>query len=152
MKTVKVIRVSYAKMYEFLNNRFCAAPICRPNCLNGGTCIFHNICQCQKDFRGPQCQYRTDRCSIKKTSFNGGFRCRGNEAELSCTLSCPEGIEYEFPPAAEYVCKYSTGTFTPARIPNCVFGKTWSDVERCVLTDNQCISGEGVEVIRHSSS
>lgn len=97
---------------------------CTPHCQNGGTCIFHNLCQCPKNFRGPQCQYSVDRCSLKNTAFNGGFRCQGSATELECILNCPDGVDYEFPPASSYTCKYETGRFTPAPIPKCLFGKT----------------------------
>lgn len=99
-------------------------PTCNQPCQNGGSCIFQNLCQCPKTFRGPQCQYSVDRCSIKNTGFNGGFRCSGSASEMVCTISCPEGIDYEFPPADKYSCKFSTGVFTPARIPKCIYGES----------------------------
>jgi len=98
-------------------------PTCSPNCMNGGVCIFHNLCQCPTNFRGPQCQYSVDRCSIKRTGFNGGFRCTGSVAETTCTIYCPEGTDYEFSPASVYTCKYETGRFSPSTIPKCVFGE-----------------------------
>jgi len=106
---------------------------CTPSCQNGGVCMFHNLCQCPKNFRGPQCQYSVDRCSLKNTEFNGGFRCQGSATELVCNLNCPDGVEYEFPPASAYTCKYETGRFTPTPIPKCIFG-------------------EGVEIVRRISS
>lgn len=30
---------------------------CSPPCLNGGSCLSYNVCQCPQEFRGPQCQY-----------------------------------------------------------------------------------------------
>lgn len=96
---------------------------CNPRCMNGGSCIFHNLCQCPKSFRGPQCQYSADRCSITRTGFNGGYRCNGSDAETSCTIYCPEGSDYEFTPAKVYRCKYETGRFTPS-IPKCVAGNS----------------------------
>lgn len=102
---------------------------CNPSCMNGGICIFHNLCQCPQTFRGPQCQYSSERCSIKRTGFNGGFRCTGSVAEMSCTIYCPEGTDYEFSPASVYTCKYETGRFMPSTLP-------------------KCVAGEGVEIVR----
>ena len=96
---------------------------CHPPCANGGTCVFHNLCQCTKMFRGPSCQYSVERCSIKKTGINGGYKCSGSLSEMSCTIWCPDGIDFEFPPSPAYTCKYETGLFTPSRIPKCVFGQ-----------------------------
>jgi len=96
---------------------------CTPNCMNGGVCIFHNLCQCPTNFRGPRCQYSVERCSIKRTGFNGGFRCTGSAAETSCTIYCPEGTDYEFSPASVYTCKYETGRFSPSPIPKCILGE-----------------------------
>lgn len=42
---------------------------------------------------------------------------------MSCTLSCPDGIKFDSPPAAAYTCKFDTGKFTPAKIPKCVYGE-----------------------------
>lgn len=106
--------------------------------MNGGSCVFHNMCQCSRDFRGAHCQYSVDRCSIKNTNFNGGFRCSGSASEMSCTLNCPDGIDFEFPPATAYVCKFKTGKFTPERIPQCVYGKEAStnyvELLLCILS------------------
>lgn len=102
---------------------FILEPTCNPSCANGGSCIYHNMCQCPKNFRGPQCQYSVDRCSMRNTKFNGGFRCSGTETENTCTLNCPAGIDFEFPPAPAYKCKYETGVFTPSPMPNCAVGK-----------------------------
>lgn len=122
---------STPQLQGFPTNPF--KPTCNPKCANGGSCVFLNMCQCTKNFRGPQCQYSVDRCSLKNTEFNGGFRCSGSATELSCILICPDGVDYEFPPASVYVCNYETGRFSPSPIPKCVFG-------------------EGVEVIRRITS
>jgi len=37
----------------------------------------------------------------------------------SCTLKCPAGVEFEFPPVKNYVCTYDKGIFEPQPIPQC---------------------------------
>ncbi len=96
---------------------------CNPSCRNGGSCIFRDMCQCTKDFVGPQCQYSVDRCAAQKLGFNGAIRCSGSSLEMRCTLSCPPGVQFDSPPAAAYTCKYETATFVPARVPRCVYGE-----------------------------
>lgn len=115
----KIITFPLIKLTK-LDDNFVAS--CNPSCRNGGSCIFHNLCQCPKNFRGPQCQYSVERCSITRTGFNGGYRCTGSVAETSCTIYCPEGTDYEFSPATMYSCKYETGRFIPSTIPKCIAG------------------------------
>ncbi|KAK2585761.1 hypothetical protein KPH14_010370 [Odynerus spinipes] len=93
--------------------------ICNPPCQNGGNCLPKNICQCPQEYRGPQCQYSMDVCNTEKLGFNGGIYCTSSENINSCTLNCPLGVEFEFPPAAVYTCNYDTGIFLPQPIPQC---------------------------------
>ncbi|XP_025836285.1 hemocytin [Agrilus planipennis] len=97
-------------------------PICSPPCQNGGNCLSFNVCQCPQEYRGPQCQYRADACTSTKLQFNGGYNCSITGEFFSCVLSCPEGVDFEFPPASIYTCSYDTGTFVPFPIPQCVYG------------------------------
>ncbi|CAD7081728.1 unnamed protein product [Hermetia illucens] len=98
-------------------------PTCEPPCENGGNCLGHNVCECINDFKGPQCQYSVDRCSPKKMLFNGGYNCHGDNFVLTCQLYCPSNIDFEFPPATLYTCKFSKGYFEPRNIPQCVYGE-----------------------------
>ena len=34
-------------------------PVCKPRCSNGGRCVSHHRCQCQKGYKGAWCQNRT---------------------------------------------------------------------------------------------
>ncbi|ERL85336.1 hypothetical protein D910_02756 [Dendroctonus ponderosae] len=94
---------------------------CVPPCLNGGSCLSYNVCQCPQDFRGPQCQYSASVCSAKNMQFNGGYNCSGDMDSFSCAIFCPEGIAFEFVPEAKYTCFYSTGQFFPSPQPQCIF-------------------------------
>lgn len=96
---------------------------CDPQCQNGGKCISYNVCQCSKEFRGKYCQWNIERCSPKKLLFNGSYKCSGNADSLSCSLSCPNGIEFEFKPAEVYTCRYDIGEFSPRQVPKCIFGE-----------------------------
>ena len=99
------------------------AATCNPPCMNGGNCLSLNVCQCTKDFRGPQCQWGTERCETSKLNFNGGFSCSGSSDTLSCKLSCPKSVKFEFEPAEIYTCSYATAEFSPKKVPRCVFRK-----------------------------
>lgn len=55
--------------------------------------------------------------------FNGGFFCSSVDDSYSCTLNCPAGIEFEFPPATAYICSYDTGVFYPQPIPQCKYSE-----------------------------
>ncbi|XP_046389468.1 hemocytin isoform X2 [Ischnura elegans] len=96
--------------------------VCHPPCQNGGICLSYNMCQCPEDFRGPQCQYDASSCNAQKLQFNGAYNCTGSGMSFSCSISCPVGIEFEFPPAAIYTCSYETGLFSPSPIPQCKLG------------------------------
>lgn len=109
-------------VFRSLNLSFLTAT-CNPTCKNGGTCAGQNTCHCDEGFVGAECQYSTDRCSPHHTGFNGGFKCSGTQIGLTCTISCPPEIDFEFPPAKDYTCDFATGTFKPAKIPKCVFGR-----------------------------
>ncbi|XP_043259225.1 hemocytin isoform X1 [Colletes gigas] len=98
-------------------------PVCNPPCQNGGNCLPSNLCQCPQAYRGPQCQYSADACKGEKMGFNGGFYCTSVGDSSSCTLNCPEGVEFEFPPATAYTCFYETGVFEPQPIPQCKYSK-----------------------------
>lgn len=97
--------------------------ICLSECMNGGSCVSPNVCQCAKEFRGPQCQYSVENCSPKKISFNGGYNCTGSSEAFSCKLYCPKNVNFEFEPASVYTCKYSEGEFNPKNVPKCLYGK-----------------------------
>lgn len=117
----------------FLRNNFIFIPaVCRPACQHGGTCIYHNTCQCPQNFAGAQCQHSIERCAPTKIGFNGGVRCTGTSTGMSCILHCPEGIRFDSPPAAAYKCSFDKGVFTPSNVPRCVYD-------------------EGVEVIQRSA-
>lgn len=65
----------------------------------------------------------TDACSARKLGFNGGYNCSGSFDSFSCSLSCPEGVPFEFTPAPVYTCTYDVGIFQPLPIPQCVYGQ-----------------------------
>lgn len=96
---------------------------CTPPCQNEGKCLSYNVCECEKDFRGKQCQYNVEVCSPKKLNFNGAYNCSGDNEAFRCSISCPEGVEFTSLPANEYVCEYENGYFTPTLIPNCNFSE-----------------------------
>ncbi|XP_053978189.1 hemocytin [Hylaeus volcanicus] len=98
-------------------------PVCDPPCQNGGNCLPSNFCQCPQAYRGPQCQYSADACSGEKMGFNGGFYCSSDGDSYSCTLNCPVGVEFEFPPVTTYKCLYETGVFEPQPIPQCKYSE-----------------------------
>ena len=58
--------------------------------------------------------------------FNGGFSCSGTADTLSCKLSCPKNVNFEFQPAEIYTCSYATGEFLPSKVPRCVYGNIFS--------------------------
>ncbi|KAJ8945046.1 hypothetical protein NQ318_019042 [Aromia moschata] len=60
----------------------------------------------------------------KKLPVNGGYKCSGDGESVSCSISCPEGIQFEFQPEPFYTCHFSTGIFLPAHIPQCVYPDT----------------------------
>ncbi|KAI5641725.1 von willebrand factor type D domain-containing protein [Phthorimaea operculella] len=96
-------------------------PQCNPPCQNAGVCLAVDTCQCPAEFRGPQCQYATSVCDVRKLSFNGGYKCFGDGDSFSCTLNCPAGVAFSSPPADLYTCTYATGIFQPQPIPHCVY-------------------------------
>ncbi|CAK1545090.1 unnamed protein product [Leptosia nina] len=98
-------------------------PECDPPCVNGGVCLAVNTCQCPTEYKGPQCQYASNVCDVRKLAFNGGYNCMGDGEKFSCKLSCPAGASFSVPPAETYECLYSTGIFEPQPIPHCVFNE-----------------------------
>ncbi|RZF44969.1 hypothetical protein LSTR_LSTR001930 [Laodelphax striatellus] len=99
-------------------------PVCSPPCLNGGSCMSNNLCQCPQQYRGSQCQYSVDVCDARKLNFNGNYNCSGTGDYFSCSLTCPLGMSFASNAAIGqvYTCDYSTGSFTPSVVPQCVFG------------------------------
>ncbi|KAF5285691.1 hypothetical protein FQR65_LT13076 [Abscondita terminalis] len=126
-------------------------PVCDPPCENGGICMSFNVCQCPKEFRGPQCQYSASVCKAQKLNFNGGYNCSGNGDIFQCSLMCPEGIEFEFPPANAYVCSYAEGKFLPEPIPQCVFEDNMNVITMKSKEHSYRISGikTGIKTFRH---
>ncbi|XP_059615285.1 hemocytin [Phlebotomus argentipes] len=96
-------------------------PVCIPRCRNGGNCLSFNVCQCPPEFRGPQCQYSVENCAPKKLKFNGGYNCSGTGDTITCTLYCPQGVEFDQQPAPQYTCSYASGVFSPSFVPKCIF-------------------------------
>ncbi|KAG5886861.1 hypothetical protein JTB14_017666 [Gonioctena quinquepunctata] len=107
------------------NERWASLPncmaTCTPPCQNGGNCLSFNVCQCPQDYRGPQCQYTQNACSVKKLPTNGGYNCTGDLDSYSCSINCPDGINFEFPPAPVYRCEFSMGVFLPSPLPKCLY-------------------------------
>ncbi|XP_063867870.1 uncharacterized protein LOC135104399 [Scylla paramamosain] len=94
-------------------------PICDPACLNGGSCIAPDLCQCLEDYRGDYCQYPISNCDPKKMGFNGGHNCSGKDMVFGCQLWCPPPVQFEFPAAELYSCDYATSIWSPSPIPMC---------------------------------
>eukprot|EP00094_Tigriopus_californicus_P010405 TCALIF_10037-PA protein Name:"Similar to SSPO SCO-spondin (Homo sapiens)" AED:0.11 eAED:0.13 QI:68/0.47/0.38/0.83/0.58/0.61/18/0/1151 len=97
-------------------------PICDPPCKNGGFCLSYNQCQCPEDSKGLQCQYRASNCKPELMEFNGGYNCTGTQTSFTCVVYCPNGIDFEHPPAPVYTCDYASGTFEPMPVPDCDYG------------------------------
>lgn len=118
----------------------------------------HNVCQCEKDFRGKQCQYNIDVCSPKKMNFNGAYSCSGDSEIFRCKLTCPDGIAFLSEPASEYVCQYEQGYFMPTTIPQCNFSAgmeivrgaelshSFNTIDRTIL--NSSTAGKRIKKIR----
>nr|CAD7397465.1 unnamed protein product [Timema cristinae] len=117
-------------------------PVCEPACENGGVCLSLDVCQCPQEFRGAQCQYLKDVCTPSKLNFNGGYSCTDSVDTFTCSVSCPNRMTFEQPPAAIYTCHYSTGVFTPT-VPQCILMD--SDVEMLPI-------GGLSQIISHSSN
>jgi len=41
--------------------------------------------------------------------------------KLECTISCPEGVDFDVDPEDNYVCDYSGNGFQPRPLPKCLF-------------------------------
>lgn len=108
---------------RYYNKNLLFLAVCTPSCENGGHCLSHNVCQCPPTFRGPSCQYSVDVCTPKRMQFNGAYNCSGDNNHIACALSCPQGVEFEFPPQSKYICLYEKGYFEPTTIPKCLFSK-----------------------------
>lgn len=121
---ILTVNVSFHFLESFFySNNFHHSAHCSTKCSNGGQCVGPNTCKCPEDFVGSHCQHSKEKCSPKKIGFNGNFECVGTQEDLSCSLKCPAGIEFEFPPQPIYKCKFATGVFTPSNVPKCVYGK-----------------------------
>lgn len=62
-------------------------------------------------------------CNPSKMNFNGAYNCSGTGDSMSCSISCPQGVVLEFPPASKYTCEYSKGIYIPTNIPLCAYCK-----------------------------
>jgi hypothetical protein len=51
--------------------------------------------------------------------FNGNRVCNGTSEFFTCSLACPQGTTFTYPPAARYTCYYQSGTFSPSNVPQC---------------------------------
>lgn len=124
--------------------------MCTPPCENGGHCLSYNTCQCSPLFRGPSCQYSVEVCSPKRLDFNGAYNCSGDNNHIACVLSCPQGVEFEYPPHSKYICMYEKGYFEPSTIPKCKFSK---EIEHgilsrfCCFNDRCILTAEDMEII-----
>ncbi|GAB6030548.1 hypothetical protein CHUAL_007413 [Chamberlinius hualienensis] len=92
-------------------------PICDPPCENGGHCFGNNRCVCAPGFRGDYCQYPYSNCDAG-SFFSGSWACNNTNRETLCTVSCPPGMQFDFPPANVYSCDL-IGVWTPKLSPKC---------------------------------
>ena len=78
--------------------------------------LFQYITNCK-------CLFLTEatECDPSKLNFNGGYNCSGNQETLSCSLFCPDGIQFSKQPEPYYTCSYSNGRFeSKFAMPQCL--------------------------------
>ena len=62
------------------------------------------------------------KCLKPANPVNGTATCQSTPTTMQCSISCPTGFKFEYPPAAEYVCR--DGTWSPRpTFPKCIAGK-----------------------------
>lgn len=66
---------------------------------------------------------------------------------LNCRLTCPKGVNFEFPPAEIYTCAYATGEFSPKQVPKCAYGELWL-LTRNVFNSMNSIEAPGMQVVQ----
>jgi hypothetical protein len=70
---------------------------------------------------------------------------------LSCVLTCPKGVNFEYSPAPLYKCRYEFGEFEPKLVPRCVYGRnTFSIQKKKKFISLRLFSAPGVQVV-HSN-
>jgi len=67
----------------------------------------------------------SERCSLRNMPFNGSLSCNGTSEYFTCSVFCPPGMSFSFPPAHRYTCYYQTGVFSPSNVPQCQFGQRY---------------------------
>lgn len=78
--------------------------------------LFQYITNCK-------CLFLTEvsECDPSKLNFNGGYNCSGNQETLSCSLFCPDGVQFSKQPEPYYTCSYSNGRFeSKFAMPQCL--------------------------------
>lgn len=63
-----------------------------------------------------------DVCNARRLNHNGGYNCSGDTEGFSCSVYCPDGVQFEYPPSPLYRCLYETGVFIPRPVPRCLYG------------------------------
>ncbi|XP_065177056.1 uncharacterized protein LOC135806760, partial [Sycon ciliatum] len=128
------LRCAHGQQTDATGCRICAcasAPICRPACSNGGTCLANNRCSCRPGFTGPTCNDPvTPTCSPR--CRNGGTCIANNRC------SCRSGFtgnrcQNTVPPTCNPQCENGGTCITNNRC-SCPSGFTGSQCQNAVQT------------------
>ncbi|ROT71042.1 hypothetical protein C7M84_010654 [Penaeus vannamei] len=131
------------------SHRHSCLPYCPDGCLNGGTCVAPNQCQCQKFFEGKKCQELTfGTCSTTVAWEN--MLCGREAHRFSWTaapmvmLSCFHGNGSWFTPVG---WSWALDPCVPECQPECLGGGRCIEPDHCLcpsgVSSSQCMGGQG---------
>ncbi|CAG5117516.1 unnamed protein product, partial [Candidula unifasciata] len=95
---------------------------CTLPCLNNGTCVAPNKCECVGNWHGVQCEHNQILCADPIPGRFGIVDCvPDNKGGKVCVPHCYPGFIFENLPPLQYACS-KDGIWTPdaSRIPDCI--------------------------------
>ncbi|XP_063862977.1 neurogenic locus notch homolog protein 1-like isoform X1 [Scylla paramamosain] len=88
----ELVKIKPQNIGEMVLFQLGCLPLCNPPCLNGGTCVSHNLCMCPPNEHGTGCHLHTCFCPLPHI-LNANYLYGG---DVMAILRCKPGFRFSF--------------------------------------------------------